>query len=1138
MKRDKDPLAELVSGLSSAGRTESSSSGFTLASDKARAKLQEFALSNPENFQLLLLAGLYALGSRHFQVEVDADDLRVAGDLPLDRGAFHDLWKSVVGGSGGLGVLGYRVLAIAILTSVRFDSVDWRIESRDQEGSWMYQVEIRRGDIHKQALQSMPSAPQGVAIHVKRKSLGQVVSRFFQRTFRKFIDPESDDIRLFRDRVFLPRESTLTINGQALLVTSNDHQISVLASLKSGDAPDLVDCPRTFRRKKDHTMLVLMVDPDRESDSSVPGLPKTVHWIWNGLRMDTTALGLSYDFCRVFVWAPELRTDLSFSSLIDNREKQSMERTARDLVRELLKDVALSLKEDLERVGPSRIDEFAAARKIILTAIGRRIDMSANRNRFASVNRSLVECPIFRVSKEDGSESLESFADLWSLYETGAPLALFRDRKEWRPVNPWRGRPLVVYTDGEERNLLLKKFGRANKLCAATLLEELAELTARKLGEGLRLEQSLPTSQSNPLLQGRVTVGAESVDWKLNEVDEKALKAKNFVTTGANLKVLREGRLYFEDATLPLPACLSLQTEAAWEPDYLGRMADRDLLLQVLTDVVLSMLDAVAAGAGGGPPGLQDALLSAMLLVTIDGYDDKLFQAAVVRKSAWMVARRPSDGPRWWSPQDFEAHLARWDAPVYYGRLDLDLDSAKGVGAWKELEVLAIPSSVAELAGRVLGRKAESARGFDRLARRVLAPDSTPMGIWTSTIEGARCQVIHGALKAIKVTVLSQTAAASDPGLVRLQHFLHQRPLALRTVSGAISPVHLDIWWEDAWPDGSGKSLYGGVLEGLESHLTGLLREVALEFFENACARQIYEADSTFVACGLFEILSEPELRHRKVLLLADGHKVGVKDLPTPEGSVDYFTRPTLFRQVPGHTVYAPGALPELLPLLCETPWWVNLDDTTELQAPLGAAGIESPTFGTPESLPAEADEGALVESSEKLVTSTKIPFVVKARKPQQAKPVKITPEPSIPEAVPDLEVVEVSSKDRTPLSTRRFLDFGCSEEAQPLLTAFLELEDVHSVPHAPRFLEFLSALEFAAEPSPTLEVRSDGRVFLGRNCRTALSEDKGRWMLLSALYSAFNRWQTDVTDLDEKVFHTRLLRRSLQGLQGSAGSD
>ena len=575
--------------------------------------------------------------------------------------------------------------------------------------------------------------------------------------------------------------------------------------------------------------------------------------------------------------------------------------------------------------------------------------MSANRKRFASVNRSLIECPIFRVSTEDGTLSLESFADLWGRCEAGNALALFRNREEWRPADPWPGRPLVVYTDDDERALLLKKFGQRAQLSAATMLDELAELIARRRGVAGGVEERMPSLGQEAVMRGNVEVGSESVKWVLNEIDEKALRSKHFPNTGATLQVLRGGRLYFEDRTVPLPPSFCLRTEASWEPNYLGQLADRELLKTVVAEVLLSLLKTFSSQSLESSPSPQDAAVSAFLLASVNGFDAKLFQSSVVRESAWLVAGPPGGVWRWWSPENFASHLARLDAPLYYGLMGHGLDEVQDVLAWKDLAVLAIPSVLAEVAGRLLGREAESSRGLERLLKKTLAPEDRPNGTWSMTFDRGRCRAVHPSVKVLSVTVLRQGWKPSLRGTVQIQPFLHDRPLAARFVEGAISPAYVEVHWEHGWPDETGKALCGGGNEVLDSHLPALLREAALAFFEQVTPDQIYEATIEFVATGLFEILSEPDLRHRPVLLMANGQRVALKDLPTPEGVGCYFTQSALCAKVPGHAVYAPGTLVEALPLLCDFPW-VSLDGLDLPQDP-NSQGLSSKSFRGPTEL-------------------------------------------------------------------------------------------------------------------------------------------------------------------------------------------
>jgi hypothetical protein len=66
-------------------------------------------------------------------------------------------------------------------------------------------------------------------------------------------------------------------------------------------------------------------------------------------------------------------------------------------------------------------------------------------------------------------------------------------------------------------------------------------------------------------------------------------------------------------------------------------------------------------------------------------------------------------------------------------------------------------------------------------------------------------------------------------------------------------------------------------------------------------------------------------------------------------------------------------------------------------------------------------------------------------------------------------------------------------------------------------------------ETSPRALRVSEGQPILGKPALKALATRRGRLFLLSALYSLYNRQRNEVTDQQEREFHSQLMRTALE---------
>ncbi len=85
-----EELGQFLQSFAEAGSPAETGLSFRIRSHNAREKLRKFALTHPDEYVLLALAGLYKLGARHFQVQCDADDFIVRVEKGFPTAGFEN----------------------------------------------------------------------------------------------------------------------------------------------------------------------------------------------------------------------------------------------------------------------------------------------------------------------------------------------------------------------------------------------------------------------------------------------------------------------------------------------------------------------------------------------------------------------------------------------------------------------------------------------------------------------------------------------------------------------------------------------------------------------------------------------------------------------------------------------------------------------------------------------------------------------------------------------------------------------------------------------------------------------------------------------------------------------------------------
>ena len=161
---------------------------FSLESSRARQKLADFQLTDPQSFVVHLISGAIAGGSDKVEVYVDSDDIIVEfGGRPLDRAALEQLFSNLLSGrSSPQG----RELAVALNAASSLDPKLLLVESW-REGQGVV-LEIDEEGEHIREMEAPPKG-EGHRVHFRDRPSLKVLKRFVNSLRRDH--PELDLVR-------------------------------------------------------------------------------------------------------------------------------------------------------------------------------------------------------------------------------------------------------------------------------------------------------------------------------------------------------------------------------------------------------------------------------------------------------------------------------------------------------------------------------------------------------------------------------------------------------------------------------------------------------------------------------------------------------------------------------------------------------------------------------------------------------------------------------------------------------------------------------------------------------------------------------------------------------------------------------
>lgn len=1106
-------MEQLFAGLAGEGTTESSGLGFTLESDKAREKLQQFALAQPENYQLLVLAGLHALGCRHFELTVDADDFRVSAEQPLDREPFGNLWSFVSRGSEDATVIGCRLLAMGILTSVRLDEMEWSLESQDAAGAWRFRAVVRRGLLRESPLQGLDGSVPGLRLWARRRKASQIAKRFVSRLFG--LGRTNFDEELIRRRVLLPREASLSCNGHSLLAP-RVASTKVLASLSTGEAPDLVEAPMMERLDRDYDITVLLCRPESElpkepveaGNEALPGELNHAVWVWNGLRMDATVLGGELDCFRALVWAPSLRPDLSFSSLVDNRDKQALERNVRAMARELLDRWVRSVSPRISE-STATLGAFADERELIRHAVLHRLDLTRDWKRLASLNRALSEFPLLLGSGPDGVRRWVSLLEIRSELDAGRPVAAFARSEQPPEVPAWHDRPLVLYTTPAEREFLGKRFSSWKLGSGEAVIEQLGRLN-------LVDAQAHPgpgPGRKEPLLEGQAEVEGATLDWWFYPFVPGAQREP------AELLVRRPDGTSFADKGLLLPAGFQGRVSADWTPTFRGDLMDKALRGRLSLALAVEICRALVKRYAKRPPTADEAaLVGAMLSLKDRSWEGELLTLP------WLLICDTNGEHRRCSAVDLMEKLGRLDAPLYAQPWSEEVAEGTG-GPWNEALILRAPRGAFRAAERLVGRPVVGAEAL-LLARRnrPYGAESPAKPLWSGELAAEQLTSLSTSAGRMIMDIFPRRRVKTN---CRLLESLHGFPMPPRPVKEGYPGVDLAIDWRLGWPDSKGERRWATSDDLDETLLVskGSLL-LARDFFAQASAEQQLEVSPDLVATMLFDLLSEPAYAGERLLLTAAGQKIAIAEIEGKDGLASYFEEKAQ-RPVSGgmeNAVYLPVPLRETMEMLCD--WrWVRADEpvAAKTNATRAAAGKAVVTQGG-EARPAQGT--APLPAPPPSPAPPSPPTSAEPSPPPVVPPPTVLP--SVPEELPPGPKAEVEAQGETEAEALWIEGDFASERLANLVRTWSAAGGAGSYPHQHLFLSFLRTVREDDQQAQAVTER-DGVVTLGAPTLRLLTRPHGAVYLLSALFSQFNRLYSEVDDSAERQFHASLWPHALK---------
>lgn len=164
---------------------------FTLETSKARAKLSDFQLTDPQNFILHLIAGGIAGGAPEILVYVDSDDIVVEFEgTPLTREDLEHLFSKLLSGQSSAR---QRELAVALNAASSLRPKTLYLETWNGTEGWRVDIEGDKEIVTNLSESPFADSVRGHRAHFRDQPSLKVVKRFLNSLHQEH--PEQDIVR-------------------------------------------------------------------------------------------------------------------------------------------------------------------------------------------------------------------------------------------------------------------------------------------------------------------------------------------------------------------------------------------------------------------------------------------------------------------------------------------------------------------------------------------------------------------------------------------------------------------------------------------------------------------------------------------------------------------------------------------------------------------------------------------------------------------------------------------------------------------------------------------------------------------------------------------------------------------------------
>lgn len=173
-RRPRAGLDRLVGELEGAGEVVAEG-GFTLDRDRAKEKVRDFALEDPNRYVLLLVQAAAAKGASRVGFEIDSDDMRIRFDgEPFTARDLDQLYAEMFSERPDDHAFACRELALGLLGAMATDPAWVKVESGDGESGARLYMQPGQAD----RIEAAPGVVAGTSIHVKSRLGFRTLARF------------------------------------------------------------------------------------------------------------------------------------------------------------------------------------------------------------------------------------------------------------------------------------------------------------------------------------------------------------------------------------------------------------------------------------------------------------------------------------------------------------------------------------------------------------------------------------------------------------------------------------------------------------------------------------------------------------------------------------------------------------------------------------------------------------------------------------------------------------------------------------------------------------------------------------------------------------------------------------------------